>query len=146
MDNRHGIIVGTDVAPASGTAEREGALEMLDRLPRRKRRRTLGADKGYDTRDFVAGVRERGFTPHVARNRSNRRSAIDGRTTRHPGYEESQLRRHRIEQGFGWDKTVGLLRKLRHRGRERVAWVFTFTVAVYDLVRMRTLVMAGVSP
>ena len=146
MDNRHGIIVGTQVAPASGTAEREGALAMLDRLPRRKRRRTLGADKGYDTRDFVAGVRERGFTPHVARNRSGRRSAIDRRTTRHPGYEESQLRRHLIEQGFGWDKTVGLLRKLRHRGRERVAWVFTFTVAAYDLVRMRTLVMAGVSP
>jgi transposase len=146
MDNRHGIIVGTHVAPASGTAEREGALAMLDRLPRRKRRRTLGADKGYDTRDFVAGVRERGFTPHVARNRSGRRSAIDGRTTRHPGYEESQLRRHLIEQGFGWDKTVGLLRKLRHRGRERVEWVFTFTVAAYNLVRMRTLVMAGVSP
>ena len=146
MDNRHGIIVGTQVAPASGTAERESALVLLDRLPERKRRRTLGADKGYDTRDFVAGVRERGFTPHVARNRSGRRSAIDRRTTRHPGYEESQLRRHLIEQGFGWDKTVGLLRKLRHRGRERVAWVFTFTVAVYDLVRMRTLVMAGVSP
>ena len=146
MDNRHGIIVGTQVAPASGTAERESALLLLDRLPRRKRRRTLGADKGYDTRDFVADVRERNFTPHVARNRSGRRSAIDRRTTRHPGYEESQLRRHRIEQGFGWDKTVGLLRKLRHRGRERVAWVFTFTVAVYDLVRMRTLVMAGVSP
>ena len=146
MDNRHGIIVATHVVPASGTAEREGALAMLDRLPRRKRRRTLGADKGYDTRDFVAGVRERGFTPHVAQNLSNRRSAIDGRTTRHPGYEESQMRRPMIEQGFGWDKTVGLLRKLRHRGRERVGWVFTFTVAAYDLVRLRTLVTAGVSP
>jgi transposase len=146
MDNRHGIIVGTHLVPASGTAEREGALAMLDRLPKRKRRRTLGADKGYDTRDFTAGVRERGFTPHVARNLSGRRSAIDGRTTRHPGYEESQVRRHLIEQGFGWDKTVGLLRKLRHRGRERVGWVFTFTVAAYNLVRLRTLVMAGVSP
>jgi len=146
MDNRHGIIVATHVAEASGTAERESALVLLDRLPERKRRRTLGTDKGYDTRDFVADVRERGFTPHVAQNLSNRRSAIDRRTTRHPGYEESQRRRPRVEQGFGWDKTVGLLRKLRHRGRERVGWVFTFTVAAYNLVRLRTLVMAGVSP
>jgi transposase len=146
MDNRHGIIVGTHVAEASGTAERESALVLLDRLPERKRRRTLGADKGYDTRDFVADVRERNFTPHVAQNLSNRRSAIDGRTTRHLGYEESQRRRPMVEQGFGWDKTVGQLRKLRHRGRERVGWVFTFTVAAYNLVRLRTLVMAGVSP
>jgi transposase len=146
MDNRHGIIVATHVAEASGTAERESALVLLDRLPERKRRRTLGADKGYDTKDFVADVRERNFTPHVAQNRSNRRSAIDRRTTRHPGYEESQRRRPRVEQGFGWDKTVGLLRKLRHRGRERVGWVFTFTVAAYNLVRLRTLVTAGVSP
>jgi transposase len=146
MDNRHGLIVGTHVAPASGTAERESALVMLDQLPKRTRRRTLGADKGYDTKDFVADVRERNFTPHVARNVSNRRSAIDGRTTRHPGYEESQRRRPMVEQGFGWDKTVGLLRKLRHRGRERVGWVFTFTVAAYDLLRLSKLEMAGVSP
>ncbi len=132
--------------PASETAERQSALVLLDRLPKRKRRRTLGADKGYDTRDFVADVRERNFTPHVARNLSGRRSAIDGRTTRHPGHEESQRRRPRVEQGFGWDKTVGLLRKLRHRGGKRAGWVFTFTVAAYNLVRLRTLVMAGVSP
>ena len=139
MDNRHGFLVATDVAEATGTAERDSALAMLDRLPTRKRRRTLGADKLYDTKDFVRELRERNFTPHVAQNVSNRRSAIDGRTTRHSGYEQSQRRRPMVEQGFGWDKTVGGLRKLRHRGTERVGWVFTFTVAVYDLVRLRTL-------
>ena len=139
MDNRHGFLVATDVAEVTGTAERDSALAMLDRLPTRKRRRTLGADKLYDTKDFVRELRERNFTPHVAQNVSNRRSAIDGRTTRHSGYEQSQRRRPMVEQGFGWDKTVGGLRKLRHRGTERVGWVFTFTVAVYDLVRLRTL-------
>ena len=145
LDNRHGLVVDADVGLATGTAERESALVMLDRLPKRRRRRTLGADKGYDTKDFVAAVRERNFTPHVAQNETNRRSAIDGRTTRHAGYEESQVRRHRIEQNFGWQKTVGLMRKLRHRGRERVDWVFTFTAAAYNLIRIRTLVEAGVS-
>lgn len=145
MDNRHGLVVDTQVAVVTGRSERESALEMLDRCPKRKRRRTVGADKFYDTKAFVAEVRTRNFTPHVAQNRTNRRSAIDGRTTRHEGYEESQKRRPMVEQGFGWGKTVGLLGKLRHRGRERVSWVFTFTVAVYDLVRMRTLITAGVS-
>lgn len=145
MDNRHGLIVDTDVSLATGTAERESAVRMLDRLPARKRRRTLGADKGYDTRDFVAQVRARNITPHVAQNEANRRSAIDGRTTRHAGYGESQIRRHMVEQNFGWQKTVGLMRKLRHRGRERVDWVFTFTVAAYNLIRIRTLEEAGVS-
>jgi transposase len=146
MDNRHGLIVDADVTSATGTAERESAVRMLDRLPERKRRRTLGADKGYDTNDFVAQVRERNFTPHVAQNVSNRKSAIDGRTTRHPGYALSQARRPMVEQNFGWDKTVGLLAKLRHRGRERVGWVFTFTVAAYDLLRLTRLELAGVSP
>ena len=145
MDNRHGLIVDTDVSLASGTAERESAVRMLDRLPARKRRRTLGADKGYDTRDFVAQARVRNITPHVAQNDANRRSAVDGRTTRHAGYEESQVRRHMVEQNFGWQKTVGLMRKLRHRGRERVDWVFTFTVAAYNLIRIRTLEEAGVA-
>ncbi len=145
MDNRYGLLVGTDLAEASGTAERDSALAMLDRLRKRKRRRTLGADKLYDTKEFVREVRQRNFTPHVAQNQTNRRSAIDGRTTRHPGYKESQRRRPMVEQGFGWDKTVGLLGKLRHRGRERVGWVFTFTVAAYDLLRLCRLEAAGVS-
>ena len=139
MDNRHGLIVDTQVLHASGFAEREAALAMVDRLPPRKRRRTLGGDKGYDTHEFVAALRDRNVTPHVAQNTSNRRSAIDRRTTRHSGYEVSQRKRKLVEQGFGWQKTVGLLRKLRHRGLETVGWMFTFTSAVYNLVRMRTL-------
>lgn len=146
MDNRHGLIVDTEVAHATGTAERDSALAMLERQPRRKRRRTLGADKGYDTKEFVAGARARGFTPHVAQNAKGRRSAIDGRTTRHAGYAVSQRKRKLVEQGFGWDKTVALLRKLRHRGNELVGWVFTFTSAAFNLVRMRTLILGGVCP
>jgi IS5 family transposase len=146
MDNRHGLIVDTQVLHATGTAEREAALAMVDRLPRRGRRRTLGADKGYDTRDFVAGLRDRNITPHVAQNTSRRRSAIDGRTTRHAGYAESQKKRKLVEQGFGWQKTVGLMRKLRHRGLRLVQWMYTFTGAAYNLVRMRRLLLGGVSP
>lgn len=146
MDNRHGLIVDTEVLHATGTAEWDAALAMLDRLPKQKRRRTLGADKGYDTRAFVAGVRARGVTPHVAQNTTNRRSAIDGRTTRHGGYAVSQKKRKLVEQGFGWKKTIGLMRKLRHRGIERVQWMYTFTSAVFDLVRMRSLLLGAVSP
>lgn len=146
MENRHGLIVDSEVLHASGTAEWDAALAMLDRLPKRKRRRTLGADKGYDTRAFVAGVRARGVTPHVAQNTTNRRSAIDSRTTRHGGYAVSQKKRKLIEQNFGWDKTVGLLRKLRHRGIERVQWIYTFTSAAFNLVRMRSLLLGAVSP
>jgi len=146
MENRHGLIVDTEVAHATGTAERDSALAMLERQPGRRRRRTLGADKGYDTKDFVAGARERGFTPHVARNTAGRRSAIDGRTTRHAGYAVSQRKRKLVEQGFGWDKTVALLRKLRHRGKDLVGWVFAFTSAAFNLVGMRTLILAGVCP
>jgi transposase len=144
MENRHGLIVDTEVAHATGTAERDSALAMLERQPGRRRRRTLGADKGYDTKEFVAGARERGFTPHVAQNTAGRRSAIDGRTTRHAGYAVSQRKRKLVEQGFGWDKTVALLRKLRHRGKDLVGWVFAFTSAAYNLVRMRTLILGGV--
>lgn len=146
MENRHGLIVDTEVAHATGTAERDSALAMLERQPGRKRRRTLGADKGYDTREFVAGVRARGFTPHVAQNTSGRRSAIDARTTRHAGYAVSQRKRKLVEQGFGWGKTVALLRKLRHRGKDLVGWVFAFTSAAFNLVRMRTLIVGGVCP
>ena len=146
MDNRHGLIVATDVRPPAYDGEREAALEMLTTLEPRARRRTLGADKGYDAPDFVAGVRACHTTPHVAPNVHARRStsAIDERTARHPGFAISQVKRKLVEEGFGWGKTIGGLRKLHHRGREKVSWIFTFTNAAYNLVRMRTLIRAGV--
>jgi transposase len=146
MDNRHGIVVDAEVAIVSGTSEVTTAVSMLDRLPESERRRTVGADKNYDQQRFVQEMRRRKITPHVAQNTSNRRSAIDGRTTRHAGYLESQRRRKLVEQGFGWKKTIGLLRKLRHRGHDRVDWIFTFTTAVYNMVRIRTLANVGVCP
>ena len=146
MENRHGLIVDTEVEHATGTAECDAALAMLERQPRRKRRRTVGGDKLYDTTGFVQGARARGFTPHVAQHTTARRSMIDGRTTRHAGYAISQRKRKLVEQSFGWDKTVGLLRKLRHRGKKLVGWIFAFTSAAYNLVRMRTLIEAGVCP
>jgi transposase len=147
MENRHGLIVDTEVEHATGTAECDSALAMLDRLPKQKRRRTLGADKLYDTKDFVQGCRERGFTPHVAQNINKYRgSAIDARTTRHPGYAISQRKRKLVEQGFGWDKTIGLLDKLHHRGKKLVGWIYAFTSAAFNLVRLRTLIAAGVCP
>jgi transposase len=138
MENRNGLVVDTRVTEAQGRAEREAALDMLQSIPG-QHRRTVGADKGYDTRDFVAQVRSLAVTPHVAQNTSRRRSAIDGRTTRHPGYSVSQRVRKRVEEVFGWLKTVGLMRKTRHKGVERVGWMFTFAAAVYNLVRMRNL-------
>ena len=137
-DNRHGLLVATETTLATGTAEREAAARMLRRAKRR-RRGTAGGDKAYDSLSFVEAMRKLGLTPHVAQNTSNRASAIDDRTTRHAGYEISQRKRKAIESSFGWLKTVGLLRKVRHRGRRRVSWMFTFGAAVYDLVRMRTL-------
>ena len=100
---------------------------------------TLGGDKNYDTQDFVAQLRELDVTPHVAQNDTNRRSAIDGRTTHHAGYAISQQKRKRIEEIFGWLKTVGLLRKTRHRGVRLVGWIFKFATAAYNLVRIRNL-------
>ncbi|MGH8525601.1 MAG: IS5 family transposase [Gammaproteobacteria bacterium] len=144
MDNRHGIVVDAEAVIVGGTTEVDTALAMLDRLPESGRRRTVAGDKGFDQQRFVSESRERNITPHVAQNTKNRRSAIDGRTTRHSGYNVSQIRRKLIEQGFGWGKTIGLLRQLRHRGCDRVDWVFTFTTAVYDMVRIRTLARAGV--
>src|SRR5438876_3754188 len=139
MENRNGLAVGGCVLPASGYAERAAALELLGALDR-DRRLTLGADKGYDTRAFVAAVRLLGVTPHVAQNTGHRRrSAIDDRTTRHAGYAVSQQRRKRVEEIFGWLKTIGLMRKTRHRGTRRVDWMFTFALAAYNLVRIRTL-------
>jgi len=137
MENRNGLVVDTRVTQATGTGERDAAEAMIQ-----GRRGTVGGDKAYDTRNFVGAVRAAGLTPHVAQNQKNRRSAIDGRTTRHPGYAISQTKRKRIEEIFGWGKTIGLLDKLRHRGRGRVGWVFTFTAAAYNLVRMRNLIAA----
>jgi len=141
MENRHGLVVAAEVTTATGTAEREAALAMV-RMIGTKRRATLGADKGYDTKDFVAQCRAVGITPHVAQNTSHRRSAIDARTTRHPGYAISQRLRKQIEEVFGWMKTVAGWRRTRHRGQPRVGWQFLLTAAVYDLLRMRRLLTA----
>jgi transposase len=141
MENRNGLAVNARVTKASGTAERDAAEEMLGELPGKKRV-TLGADKAYDTKEFVEQTRSMGATPHVAQNNKNRSSAIDNRTTRHAGYLVSQRKRKRVEEIFGWMKTVGMLRKTRHRGVDRVSWMFTFGVAVYNLVRMRNMMEA----
>src|SRR2546428_3224124 len=136
MENRNGLALGRGVRRASGHAERAAALELLGALDRGAGV-TLGADKGYDTRDFVAAVRLLGVTPHVAQNTTHRASAIDGRTTRHPGYAVSQRRRKPLAAILGRLKTIGLMRKTRHRGTRRVDWMFTFALAAYNLVRIR---------
>lgn len=144
MENRNALIVDCELGHASGTAEREAALAMLDRRKGR-RRRTLGADKAYDVSAFVGELRAREVTPHIAIDGhvrvsgKPRKSAIDKRTTRHSGYAASQRIRKRIEEGFGWIKTTGHLAKTRHRGLARVRWAFTFRVAAYNLVRLPKL-------
>ncbi len=138
MENRNGLLVQTRVTRAHGTAEREAALEMAEEVSG-VRRVTLGADKNYDTRDFVRELRERNVTPHVAQNNTNRSSAIDRRTTRHVGYEVSQQKRKRVEQSFGWMKIVGMLKKVKLRGLEKVGWLFTFVGAAYNLYRLQRL-------
>jgi hypothetical protein len=142
MGNREGLAVDARLEPATGTAEREAAAEMLEAIPGEDRL-TVGGDKGFDTRGFVEKMRELRVTLHVARNTSGRRSAIDGRTTRHAGYAASQKVRKRIEEIFGWLKTVGGIRKTRFRGREKVGWHFLFALAAYNLVRMRNLGVAS---
>ena len=142
MENRHGLVVNTRLTQATGTAEREAALAVVRERPGRQRV-TLGGDKNYDTHAFVQDLRAVQVTPHVAQHTTNRASAIDGRTTRHPGYAVSQQKRKRVEEIFGWLKTVGLLRKVKLRGLQRVGWLFTFAAAVYNLVRMRNLVEAA---
>ena len=137
-ENRNGLVVNTRLTTAHGSAECHAGMLMAEQLPGCGRV-TLGADKGYDQREFVEELRRMGVTPHVAQNQGRRRSRLDQRTTRHPGYQVSQRKRKRIEEVFGWMKTVGLLRQLRHRGLERVGWVFTLAAATYNLVRMRTL-------
>ena len=137
-ENRNGLIVSAMLTEADGYAERLAALEMVDDVAG-PHRITLGADRGFDTDDFVAGCRERNVTPHVAQNTTNRASRIDDRTVRHDGYAISQRKRKRIEECFGWMKTIGGMRKTRHKGTERVGWMFIFTAAAYNLVRMRNL-------
>ena len=139
MENRHGLVVGATLTPATGTAEREAAIKMIVRRSPGARRLTLGADKGYDTKNFVADLRELNIAPHVAQNTSNRASAIDGRTTRHPGYAVSQIIRKRIEESFAWTKTIAGLHKTKHRGVGRVAFQFVFAMAADNLIRMPRL-------
>jgi transposase/IS5 family transposase len=139
MENRNGLIVNTRLTQATGTCEREASLEMVDEIPG-ERRVTLGGDKNYDTKDHVAQLREKNVTPHVAQKKN---SAIDERTTRHPGYKVSQVKRKRVEEIFGWLKTIALLRKTKHKGLLRVGWMFAFAASAYNLVRMRNLVPAN---
>ena len=145
VENRNGLIVSSEVFEANGTAERDAALVMLEQIPGTKAI-TAGGDKGYDTLDFVAECRHLGVTPHVAQNDGRRGgSAIDERTTRHESYRISQVKRKRIEECFGWLKTIALMRKVRHRGVFKVDWVFAFACAAYNLVRMRNLAAVAAS-
>ena len=144
IENRNGLIVDAELFQANGTAERDAALVMVERIPHDERV-TVAADKGYDTKDFVSEMRQMNATPHVAQNEKRPGgSAIDRRTTRHAGYQVSQRARKRIEESFGWLKTVGLLARTRHRGVFKVGWVFVFAASAYNLVRMRKLLTAAV--
>jgi transposase len=138
MENRHGLVVDVDLTQATGTAERDTALDILEGV-RRSRRLTVGADKGYDTQDFVTRCRSMKITPHVARRQT---SKVDGRTTRHAGYVVSQRIRKRVEEIFGWDKTVAGCRKLRYKGVERNRLWWELTAAAYDLLRMAKIALA----
>jgi transposase len=144
IENRNGLVVDTELLQCNGTAERDAAMLMAERVEGTGRI-TVAADKAYDTKDFVSEMRGMNVTPHVSQNtKRSGGSAIDGRTTRHEGYQISQRKRKRIEEVFGWAKTVGTLRKTRHRGLETVRWVFTFTATAYNLVRMRNLMSPAV--
>ena len=140
-ENRHGLVVDVELTQADGYAEREAALAMLERSVRG--RATLGADRAYDTRDFVWDLRSLGVTPHMAQNEQGRRSAIDGRTTRHPGYRRRQRRRKLVEEVFGWIKTVGAGGKLRYLGRARNKLWFELTAAAYNLTRLANIEAAA---
>lgn len=143
-ENRNGLVVASETLQCNGTAERDAALLMTETVEGAKRI-TVGMDKGYDTKNLVEEMRGMNATPHVAQNTKRPGgSAIDGRTTRHEGYQISQRKRKRVEEVFGWLKTVGTFRKTRHRGLERVGWMFTFATAAYNLVRMRNLLATPV--
>jgi IS5 family transposase len=144
IENRHGLVVDTELLQCNGTAERDAALLMVERIEGTGRV-TVAGDKGYDTREFVREMRAMKATPHVAQNHKRPGgSALDGRTARREGYRISQRKRKCIEEVFGWLKTVGMLRKTRHRGLFKVGWVFTFAAAAYNLVRMRNLLATPV--
>jgi transposase len=138
IENRNGLAVSGCVTQANSYAEREAALAMVEEIPS-SHRITLGADKAYDVRSFVEALRDQKVTAHVTQNTSGRRSAIDGRTTRHAGYGQSQACRPRVERVPAWLKNIALLRKLHYRGREKIDWIFVLGLAAYNLVRMRTL-------
>jgi transposase len=142
MENRNGLVVDACLTQADGHAERIAALHMIEPRADRPNAITLGADKAYDTQDFVNELRSMNATPHVAQNKSGRSSAIDGRTTRHAGYAVSQRIRKRIEEAFGWIKTIAGQEKTRFRGRDRVGWAFVFAAAAYNLVRLPKLMAA----
>jgi transposase len=142
IENRHCLVVDTRTTLATGTAEREAALAMIAAIPG-QHRITVGCDKAYDTADFVAEMRDLAATPHVTQNDKGRRSAIDGRTTRHAGYQVSLRVRKRIEEVFGWMKVIGGQRKTRYRGTPRVGWIFTLSAAAYDLIRLPKLLGAA---
>jgi Transposase DDE domain len=138
IENRHCLVIEATTTRATGTAEREAAVAMIGMIPG-QHRITVGFDKAYDTADFVADMRSLDVTPHVTQNDTGRRSAIDGRTTRHWGYQVSLRVRKRIEEAFGWMKTIGGQRKTRYRGTPRVGWMFTLSAAAYDLIRLPKL-------
>ncbi|MBI1806819.1 MAG: IS5 family transposase [Ignavibacteria bacterium] len=144
MDNRHGLVVSTCYTKATGKAERTTATQMMKKVKGKQTRRlTLGADKNYDTKEFVDDMRSLKITLHAAQNTKRRGgSAIDERTTRHPGYQISQWKRKIVEEIFGWIKTIGPMRKTKHKGVERGGWMFTFTNAVYNLIRIRNIIGA----
>lgn len=143
MENRYGLLVDACLTEANGHAERVAALHMIEPRADRPQAITLGADKAYDTQDFVNELRSMRVTPHVAQNTSGRSSAIDGRTTRHAGYGLSLCIRKQIEEAFGWIKTIAGQNKTKFRGRDRVGWAFTFAAAAYDLVRLPKLMAAS---
>jgi transposase len=148
MENRHGLVVGCGISQATGTAERETALELIDECRRRGRRITLGADKAYDVTQFVHDLRDRSVTPHIAidghlsKTGKRRKTAVDGRTTHHAGYDISQRCRKRIEEVFGWIKSSAGLAKVKLRGRDRVDAAFTLALAAYNLIRLPKLLGA----
>jgi Transposase DDE domain len=142
MENRCGLVVGAGLTQASGFAEREAAVMLIEGVPGRHRI-TIGADRAYDTSGFVAGLRRINATPHVAQNTSGRRSRIDRRTVRHPGYLASQRARKRIEEAFAWIKTVAGQAKTSFRGTARVGWAFTLAAAAYNLIRLPKLLGAA---
>jgi len=141
MENRNGLFVDARLTKVSGHAERLAALDMIEPYADRPNAITLGGDKGFDAADFVMELRDINVTPHIAQN-TTRRSAIDRRATRHSGYEISQRIRKRVEEGFGWMKTIGGIGRMKYRGRERVAWTFTLAAAAYNLIRMPKLMAA----